>query len=254
MVRFLRHYAPLISLAILTSLPLFLYGTSTVVDGPNHFYRLAELVWHIRHGDFYPRWFSDLHYGFGAPVFNFYAPLSYYIPVPFTLLGIELPPALIIGYVIAIFVAVLGMNQWVSEQFDSPHAGLVASAAYVFSPYFFYNILIRGAYPETWALAIAPWLFWSAHRLINAPTRHTQLIFTYFALCCVDPHTQSFCISLHARFVDLCCRISLANASIVPKNHPVISTWRRIRVRYCRFLFVTVHIRIAIHQFATRFT
>jgi hypothetical protein len=176
---FLSPPFPLFALTLLAVWPLLSGGLPTVGDGLNHFHRFAQLDWHLRHGDFYPRWFVNLHYGFGAPVLNFYAPLAYYLPLLFRLFNLPLPTCLLLGYVLAFGAAIFGTYYWAINLFASPRQltaqppkqsvnlpGLIASAAFALSPYFYLNALHRGAYPELWALALAPWLFWSAHRLV----------------------------------------------------------------------------------------
>jgi hypothetical protein len=180
--RRLVRQLPLVMLVLLAAWPLLIYGAPTkppvVSDGINHRLRFEQLEWHIQHGDFYPRWFSDLHFGFGAPVLNFYAPLSYYILVGLHLLGASQAATFMLGFVLALAVAIWGTYLWVRDQFASPVAGFVAAAAYGLSPYLIYDILDRAAYPEVWGLAIAPWLFWLVYRCTRSsplPARWLRL-------------------------------------------------------------------------------
>jgi hypothetical protein len=190
-VSLLTAHFPLIALTLLAAWPLLTGGLPTVGDGLNHFHRFAQLDWHIRHGDLYPRWFVNLHYGFGAPVLNFYAPLSYYIPLIFRLFNLPLPTCLLLGYVLAFAVAIFGTYYWARDQFDSPIAGLAASAAFGLTPYLYLNVLHRGAYPELWGLALAPWLLWSAHRLALDPTPRSRLSFVVIQSALIITHTLS---------------------------------------------------------------
>src|SRR3712207_5820218 len=82
MLSFLRRWWP-VSLAIglvsaLSAQPLFgclPQGHDSLI----HLYRLVELDHLLRQGLFFPRWMPDLVYGYGYPLFNFYAPLSAYL-------------------------------------------------------------------------------------------------------------------------------------------------------------------------------
>ena len=47
-------------------------------DAELHVYRLAELGRLVRGGELYPRWSPHFYYGYGYPIFNYYAPLVYY--------------------------------------------------------------------------------------------------------------------------------------------------------------------------------
>ena len=206
------HYFPLLTLTLLASWPLLTGGLPTVGDGLIHFHRFAQLDWHFRHGDFYPRWFVNLHYGFGAPVFNFYAPLSYYIPLLFRLFNLPLAACLLLGYILAFGVAIFGVYYWVRDQFDSPLAGLTTTAAFGLSPYLYLNVLHRGAYPELWGLALAPWLLWSAHRLALNPHSRSLLTFVAFQSAIIITHPLSALIfSPIALFYLLALSLSAGN-------------------------------------------
>jgi len=194
-MRRLTSYIPLVALALLAAWPLILYGpplqAEAITDGPNHLYRFVELARHVRHGDFYPRWFSDLHFGFGAPVLNFYAPLSYYILLGLSVFSSSAPATFLLGFLLAFIVAVMGMYHWASEQFESPPAGLVAAMGYSTTPYVYYSLMERAAYPELWGMALAPWVFWLALRLILRPSRKVRLAFILLYAAFILTHNLS---------------------------------------------------------------
>jgi hypothetical protein len=181
----------LLALALLASWPLLHSGPPNIVDAPNHYYRLVELAWHVRHWDLYPRWFSDINHGYGGPLFNFYAPLSYYAPLILHLLGLALPQAFLGGFVLAVFAAVLGMYGWSEAQFNSMTAGMLAASAYVLSPYLFYNLLIRGALPEVWGLALAPWLFWAGRQAVVQSGRRSSVLLALGYAALILTHSLS---------------------------------------------------------------
>ncbi|MBM4422911.1 MAG: hypothetical protein FJ030_05895 [Chloroflexi bacterium] len=199
---FVIRHLPLLALALLAIYPILASGLPTTGDGLIHYYRFAELDWHIRHGDLYPRWFDNMGYGFGMPVLNFYAPLSYYIPLLFRLFNLSLATSLQLGYALALALALLGAHQWASALTTQPPnhrttqppshlTALLAAAAYGLAPYFYFNIFHRGAYPETWALALAPWLLWSAHKLAEQPTALRSSLFTVLLSALILTHTLS---------------------------------------------------------------
>ncbi len=185
---FILHPSSLIlPLYLLVAYPLLSGGLPTVGDGLIHFYRFSQLDWQVRHGDLYPRWFANLHYGFGAPVLNFYAPLSYYVPLLFRLFNLSLPTCLLLGYALALAVALWGAYHWVADQTASPLAGLTAAAAYSLAPYLYLDIFHRGAYPELWGLALAPWLLWAARRAARGPT--ARALFALLLSALILTHT-----------------------------------------------------------------
>ena len=61
-------------------------GLPRFTDAELHVYRLAELARLVAAGEFYPRWAPNFYFGYGYPIFNYYAPLSYYAGLPVALL------------------------------------------------------------------------------------------------------------------------------------------------------------------------
>jgi uncharacterized membrane protein len=150
-------------LVLATCLPLTKAGFFQTDDGIFHFYRLASLIRHIEAGHLYPRWFADFAFGYGHPILNFYAPLTYYLAFLIHLLVRN--PVLAMKILIALsFVAsawamyLLGRELWGEE------AGFVASLLYTFFPYHLADVYTRGAIPEALAFVFPPLILWSWYR------------------------------------------------------------------------------------------
>jgi len=182
---------PLAALVVLAVWPSLRAGPPGAIDGPNHFYRFVELDWHVRHGDFYPRWFADVHDGFGGPILNFYAPLSYYLLVGLRLVIGSFSNTYLAGFVLAVAGGVVGMYMWARSQFGSQIAALVAATAYAFMPHFYVTALVRGSWPEVCALAIVPWLFWATIRLIREASWRNRVTVTLLYAALVLTHSLS---------------------------------------------------------------
>jgi len=121
-------------------------------DGLLHFVRLAQLERAVRFGDLFPRWTADLGYGYGFPLFNFYAPFSYYVSVIPHLLGLSLSLSLQFSYVLAMVTMGTGMFLWARKVWGKETA-VVAVFALVYTPYMLYNLYHRAALAELWGLA-----------------------------------------------------------------------------------------------------
>ena len=154
-------------LALVAAWPLLRVGATTVVDGTVHFFRLAELDWAVQNGRLYPRWLPDMVYGYGAPAFNFYPPLGFWFAEMWALIGLPLSRALEVGYFLALLSLVIGTYLWSRAVFKSEVAGLASAASYGLCPYLFVNLLRRGAYPEMWGMALAPWVLLAALRVAD---------------------------------------------------------------------------------------
>lgn len=129
-----------------------------------HLYRLVELDHCLRQGLFFPRWMPDLVYGYGYPLFNFYAPLSTYLTEALHLLGLAFVPALRAGFILCLLGSGLAMYLFAREVYGE-RAGIIAAVAYVYAPYLLYNHYVRGSLSDALALALFPLLFWAFRRL-----------------------------------------------------------------------------------------
>lgn len=159
----------LAGLTLLAAWPLLRLGYPTVGDGLNHLYRLVELDSLLRAGVWYPRWATDMAYGFGYPLFNYYSPLAYYAGALLHALGLTYPNALLSLYVLALTLAVTGAYALAAQRWGTA-AGLAAAAAYGLAPYFYFNALARGALPETLGLGLLPWVLWAYAQLARGAT------------------------------------------------------------------------------------
>ncbi|NLE45665.1 MAG: hypothetical protein GX620_13165 [Chloroflexi bacterium] len=135
-------------------------------DGLLHFHRLAQMRRALGQGVIYPRWAPDMGFGFGFPLFNYYAPLSYLISLPLQWLGLSTQSTLQVSLILAVWVACVGAYSWGRSVFGR-RAGWASAVCYVYSPYFLYNLYDRGALAEVWGLAWVPILFWASRRLVR---------------------------------------------------------------------------------------
>ncbi len=139
-------------------------------DGLFHVFRLAALDGAARTGVLYPRWFPDLAFGYGQPVLNYYGPLSYYIGLPFTLLGLSADSALKLVLAIGLLVSAVSMYRFARLHLQ-PLPSLIAGVVYAILPYHLLDIYVRGALAESLAFAWIPLALWAFDRLIQDDRR-----------------------------------------------------------------------------------
>mgnify|MGYP000380343189 CR=1 FL=1 len=146
------------------------------VDSTVHIFRTQIVLDAWRAGVLYPRWAPDLYYGFGYPVFNYYAPLTYHLGALFALpsgdavLGVKAVLAL------AAAAGALGMYG-LGRALWGGRGGVVSAAAFALAPYvLFIDPLERGAAPETFSIGWAPVVFWAFARLRRAPTARALVL------------------------------------------------------------------------------
>ncbi|CAN5729333.1 hypothetical protein BH10CHL1_BH10CHL1_13120 [soil metagenome] len=165
-----RLWLTLFLLAIPALWPFVQEGLPRSFDGGLHLLRLGVLDYLIRHGSLYPRWAPSLMLGYGYPVFNFYAPSTYYLAELLHLLGLSFYASFTATFALLILLAGLGMWLLALDSFGSTQkwAALVAATAYMYAPYLFMNVFISGALAASGAQALLPWIFWSVRRLLRA--------------------------------------------------------------------------------------
>ncbi len=130
----------------------------------NPLVRLAQLHKFFGDGQIYVRWMPDLSFGYGYPLFNFYAPLFYYAAEIFVLAGVGLISALYASCFIWWLVSGLGMYLF-SRTFLGGRGALVAAIAYVLAPYHIADVYVRAAFAEMAGLAFFPLILWAVWRL-----------------------------------------------------------------------------------------
>lgn len=109
----------------------------------------------LRAGQFPVRWVSDLGYGYGYPIFNFYAPLPYYLGGALYALG--LPGVVSTKIMIGIGMIAAGVSiYWLIAGFWGAAAAAVAGLLYVYAPYHAVQLYVRGAVGELWTLVFLP--------------------------------------------------------------------------------------------------
>lgn len=147
-------YIIILLLVIPTVVPLFSSGFFPMHDDTQPT-RVAQMFQALNDGQFPVRWVADLGYGFGYPIFNFYAPLAYYIGAIFMFLGFDalLATKLMcgLGMLLSATTMLLLGRKWFGNW-----GGLFASLLYVFGPYHAVQLYVRGAVGELWAYAFLP--------------------------------------------------------------------------------------------------
>ncbi|NDJ53381.1 MAG: hypothetical protein GYB68_09895, partial [Chloroflexi bacterium] len=129
-------------------------------DGQLHLYRLVALDHAIDTVGLWPRFAPALHFGYGSPIFNYYAPLAMYPMVALHRIGFTHLNALLIT--MSVFTLLAGWGAYkLGEQWRGPLSGGIALLSYVYAPYMLYDWPRRGAVPEYAALALLPWVMWA---------------------------------------------------------------------------------------------
>ncbi len=131
-----------------------------------HAARIAEITRAATEGQFPIRWSANFDRGYGMPLFEFYAPLPYYVGGFLWWLG--MPMVLILKILwggcsaLTLLGAYLLGKTWFRRS-----AGIVAAAALTLAPYRAVNLFVRGALSESWGIMAMPWVLYGLTRIIR---------------------------------------------------------------------------------------
>ena len=159
------------AICALALLPFIKYPTlPATTDAELHIFRLMELSRLVRSGLLYPRWAPDFYFGYGYPIFNYYAPLAYFLGLPFDFLpGVGPVGAVKALFMLSILGGGVGMFAFVRDLFGE-RAGYAAAAVYVYTPYIQYiDPVARGVLAESLAIGLLPCGLWALNRLRQRP-------------------------------------------------------------------------------------
>jgi len=134
-------------------------------DAELHIFRLMELGYLVAGGEWYPRWAPDFYHGYGYPIFNYYAPLSYYAGLPVERLPwFDAVDGVKLVFVLSLLLAAVGVYGFVRDNWGRA-AGYVATSVYLYAPYVqFIDPHARGVLAETFSLGLMPLALWALDR------------------------------------------------------------------------------------------
>jgi hypothetical protein len=117
--------------------------------------RIQQFALNLKSYKIPPRLAPDFSFKLGYPVFNFYAPFSYWIGGILNLAGLDVVASLKISFILALTIAFIAAFLLLNQFFDF-YPALIGGVSYVTSLYFAIDIFIRGNLAETWFLALFP--------------------------------------------------------------------------------------------------
>ncbi|MBU0999837.1 glycosyltransferase family 39 protein [Patescibacteria group bacterium] len=121
--------------------------------------RLQQMSSALLSGQFPVRWAPDLRYG--EPLFNFYAPLPYYLGAIINLSGLDFIWVAKTLFILSSILSAATMYILCRKLFDSK-AAFLAAFLYIYAPYRAVDIYVRGALSESFAFIFFPLIFYSS--------------------------------------------------------------------------------------------
>ncbi len=156
----------IISLSLLAAQPFTLNQMPESADGLLQLHRTAAVEHSLRvDNPWWLRYSSGLVYGYGAPLFNYFPALSYYLGRGLHGLGLSFLQSWLMMMVLYVWLAAIGMFLLGRLWTQSRVGGWTAAAAFVYSPFCLFDSVSRGAAPEMAALALLPFALYGLTRL-----------------------------------------------------------------------------------------
>ncbi len=128
--------------------------------------RLQQMDKSLKAGQFPVRWVSDLGFGYGYPVFNFYPPLAYYTGEVVHIFGPGYIDSIKIVWFLALVGSALSMYLLGRELFGKI-PGLVVSMFYLYTPYHAVDAYVRGALAELFSFVWLPLILLASYKVFK---------------------------------------------------------------------------------------
>ncbi|MBN8592903.1 MAG: glycosyltransferase family 39 protein [Anaerolineae bacterium] len=172
------HLLLTLALCLFTLWPLaYRPGLPNGTDVLYHVYRVAEMDRLWAHGVLIPSWAESFYTGYGAPLFHYYASLSYYLTSTFArVFGTDPVNSLRLLIAVCMLAGAAGMYLFMQPR-AGKLGGVLAALSFTYSPYIlFTEPYARGAYPEMTALALTPLILWRYQRLMQTGSARAFLL------------------------------------------------------------------------------
>jgi len=112
------------------------------------------------------RWISDMGYGFGFPLFNYYPPLPYLVGELFRVVGFSFVDTAKLVFLISFIFSGITMY-FFSKEFFGKVGGVLSSVFYIWAPYRAVDVYVRGAMNEAWAFIWFPVILLFSYKLLT---------------------------------------------------------------------------------------
>lgn len=133
-----------------------------------HGARISEILYGLKAGHIPVRWSAHFGYGYGMPLYIFYAPLPYYFGAFIYWLSGNLIFAVKSLFLFAQAGSVIGGYLLGKRITKTQIGGLVVATLIGLAPYRALNLYVRGAISESWGILFIPWLWYGLAGLLES--------------------------------------------------------------------------------------
>jgi hypothetical protein len=175
--------------------------------------RLQQMDLCVRDGQIPCRWVPDLGYGYGYPLYQYYAPLPYYVMEAFHLFGFTFIDSVKIGFILSVLLSAFFFFK-LARRFFSFEVSLASTALYIYLPARMNDLYVRGAMGELWGLAILPLFFLELDKFLKSKSRKRIVIFSLVTAIFLISHNLTVFMAIPLVFVWLILRTPITKESI----------------------------------------
>ncbi len=150
-----KYFIIVILVTLIGLWPFFRKGFFESHDGEWMIIRFTAFHQTLRSGQIPVRFVDRLNNNYGYPVLNFLYPLPFYFSELPKIVGFNFTNSIKITFVISTLMSTVIMF-WALSQTFSKEASLAGSILYLFIPYRFVDLYVRGSLGENFAFAIVP--------------------------------------------------------------------------------------------------
>lgn len=147
----------LLCIVVAASWALFISSELFRVHDYIHAARTVEMLRGLQDGQFPVRWSQHFGYGYGMPLFLFYAPLPYYFSAVLYWFGLSIEWSVKSLFLVAHIGSIVGAYLLAKRMFGRI-GGMLSAAAFGLAPYRALNLYVRGAVAESWGMMVMPWV------------------------------------------------------------------------------------------------
>lgn len=170
-----REYVVLGLITLISSAFIFSPGMPSLHDFI-HGARIAEMHQILSEGQWPPRWSQHFGFGYGMPLFQFYAPLPWMIGALIYALTGSLLFSVKSLFVLASLINVIGAYLLAKELLEHYWVQWLLVFSLTLVPYRAVNLAVRGAVAEAWGLAFLVWILAGLFRYWRSPDKPWVLI------------------------------------------------------------------------------
>lgn len=152
-----KHYILILAISALPVASVFFTpDLPHTHDGPVHLARMAAYYKELTAGHIFPRWASDLNYGYGMPLFNFIYQLPYLVASLFLFLNISLVMSFKLTLALSYFLSGIFTFAFANAFWKDKKKALLVALFYQFSPFRLIELFVRGSFGEAYTYALLP--------------------------------------------------------------------------------------------------